>query len=292
MHEEFKKFLEPVRPCLICGQDEEGNRREIWARDGMFTARLCRTCDLVTVDPVLTDKGMEIYYRDNIKVRASKKQKIKDRKIQYQLDAAFLHTHINCGKVLDIGCNGGFFLDALDARFEKCGMEIDAEAVRYANENYDFDIRNEWIGNDTFENDAFDLVIFRGVIEHFKDPAAAARCAAKKLKRGGLMYFCATPNLDSFSADLYREKWNQWHPVQHINIFNTRSLHAMLGVDKFRITAKEFPYTGTPYEAREKDYAKIRKDILLIDQGRGNEVETSGPFWGNMMTVLFEKIHA
>ena len=57
----------------------------------------------------------------------------------------------------------GSFLGAFSDSYEKYGTEIDPEAVAYANENYDFDIRLERFGEDNFENDSFDLVIFRGM---------------------------------------------------------------------------------------------------------------------------------
>ena len=49
MFEEYKKFLGKPRPCLICNNDPEANKRTIWAEDEYFKAVKCDSCGLVTI---------------------------------------------------------------------------------------------------------------------------------------------------------------------------------------------------------------------------------------------------
>ena len=109
------------------------------------------------------------------------------------------------------------------------------------------------------------------------------------LKPGGLIYFCATPNLDSFCAEIYREKWNLFHPIEHINIFSVRTLHRLMGVKRFLLVEERYDYLNTPYENQNNDYKKLTDDINLKNSGRWYEVEKSPPFWGNMMSVIYKK---
>lgn len=287
--EKYKKYHGFKRLCLICGEKSKKEHKEHWATDEYFDAIKCKKCNMVFIDPSLNQDGLNAYYNDYIGNRFKQKQKFEDRKVQYEIDKSFIESHINKGNILDVGCNGGFFLNALSNDFNKFGIEIDPEAVRYAKEEFGINVFEGEIGKDDFENNFFDLIIFRGVIEHLLDPKLALDRSQSLLKKGGLLYFCATPNLDSFCADIYREKWKLFHPIEHINIFSVKTLHTLMGADKFSIIDERYDYLNTPYENQEDDYKKLTEDILLKDRGKWSEVEKSPPFWGNMMSVIFGK---
>ena len=55
------------------------------------------------------------------------------------------------------------------------------------------------------------------------------------------------------------------------------------GIKKFDILGVDYPYLGTPYENFAEDYKKIE---LFI---KNNKVK-SPAFWGNMLTLILEKI--
>ena len=287
-YEKYEKFLGAVRPCLICENDNEGAKRELWATDRYFKAIKCQDCGLITIDPGLTEEGLQKYYQDNMGRRLDQKKKLEDRKIQYEIDNQILEKHISSGRVLDVGCGGGFFLSYLNNDFEKYGIDIDEESINHGKVNYGYDFRNELIGEDSFTDGFFDLIIFRGVIEHMYNPKKALLRATQLLKSGGLLYFCATPNVDSFCAELYREKWNLWHPIQHINHFSAKTLLKICG-EKYTILDEQYPYLGTPYESQYEDYKKVKNDIIKISNGENSLVEKSPPFWGNMLSLMLLK---
>jgi 2-polyprenyl-3-methyl-5-hydroxy-6-metoxy-1,4-benzoquinol methylase len=286
---EYKIFLGSSRACLICNTDSEGTEREVWAVDRYFKALKCQECGLITIDPGLTEKGLQKYYQDNMGRRLDQKKKLEDRKLQYQLDNQMIEKHINKGKVLDVGCGGGFFLSALSEDFNKYGIDIDEESINYGKENYGYTFKAEQIGEDSFSSNYFDLIIFRGVIEHMYDPKKALSRATELLKKGGFLYFCATPNVDSFCAELYREKWNLWHPIQHINHFSVKTLHNLCGKENYDIVDEDYPYLGTPYESQFDDYLKIKEDIKLMLNEDMDNINVSPPFWGNMLSLLLQK---
>ena len=284
--DEYKKFHNYKRDnCPVCGSEQ----KKQWARHEFFTADECQKCGFVFMNPSLDEEGLNYYYSNYIGDRFKNTKKMDERQIQYQIDAEFIERIIDGGSFLDVGCNGGFFLDALSTNFNKFGIEIDSDAVAYAKETYDFDIQNCNIGDDPFDENTFDIISFRGVIEHMLEPKAALARASKLLKPGGYIYFCATPNLKCISAEVYREKWNLWHPIEHINIFDKDTLLKALG-DNFILTAHEYQYLGTPYENYIQDHNSLINDIELKLQGKWSEVGRSKPFWGNMMSVIFQKI--
>ena len=284
--EAYKKYHNYHRNnCPVCN----GSSFSHWASHEYFEAQSCKNCNFVYINPSLNQEGLSVYYSDYIGDRFKNTKKMQDRAEQYKIDAKFIERFINEGNLLDVGCNGGFFLNALSEKFNKFGIEIDSEAVEFARKEYGLNVTEGVIGHDNFEENFFDLIIFRGVIEHLLEPSDALDRASTLLKPGGYIYFCATPNLQSFSADLYREKWNLWHPIEHINIFDSNTLHMILGKDKFEIFAEDYQYLGTPYEDSKSDYQRIKSDIILKENNQWDKVERSKPFWGNMMSLVYRK---
>ena len=46
----------------------------------------------------------------------------------------------------------------------------------------------------------------------------------------------------------------------------------------------------TPYANSEKDFLKIKNDIILKSQGKLDQIKTSSSFPGSMMTAVWQKI--
>ena len=49
-----------------------------------------------------------------------------------------------------------------------------------------------------------------------------------------------------------------------------------------------YQYSETPYANIDKDNQKLKDDIIKISNGI--EIDKSGPFLGNMLTAVWEKI--
>ena len=226
-------------------------------------------------------------------MRFKDKVKTEQRAVQYRIDRAFLELFVSSGRVLDVGCSGGFFLDSLSPSFDKFGVEIDAEAVKYARESYPFgaNVTCERLEETNLPDASFQAVIMRGVIEHLPDPEKTVDRAAALLKSGGILFIAATPNVDSFCADIYREKWNQFHPVRHLTYFSVRTLSRFLSRWGLDHVAHQHPYIETPYADMQQDYEAMKQACVARAAGGFGNVGRSRAFWGNMMNVVFRKTH-
>jgi len=286
--EVYSGYLTVNKNCLIC----ETNENELWAEYGSFKAVQCKKCGFVWINPYLNEEGLKKYYQNYIGMRFKDEVKTKQRQIQYRIDKDFIETFISGGRVLDVGCSGGFFLDVLGSNFDKHGIEFDAEAVKYARENYSFgkNINNIDLEYAPYSPESFDLIIMRGVIEHLPEPRKALKKAASFLKRGGYFYVAATPNVESFCAGLYRQKWNQFHPIRHIFYFSPRTLFEFCISEGLRLVAKDFPYIETPYAKVEKDHDDVLNALQMKHSNRFDKVGRSPAFWGNMMNIIFQKL--
>lgn len=134
-----------------------------------------------------------------------------------------------------------------------------------------------------YEKQFFDLVMMRGVIEHLPDPLGDIMEASRVLKTGGYMYICATPNVNGFVAELYRSNWSLFHPVQHLWYFSPVTMASICDKYGLKLVWEEYPYLGTPYENAIKDIRQV------ADYSEGKGASVSPPFWGSMMSLVFQK---
>lgn len=282
----FKKFLGKVRPCGVCNNNSNYRKKNIWATDRYFKAIKCEKCSFISIDPCIKEVGLKKYYENDLKRRLIAKKRVKLRESQYINDKNFIEKYINSGKVLDVGCSGGYFLSCLNGNFKKYGIDIDATTKNSAINDFNINIDINPLGKDPFKENFFDLIIFRGVIEHIYNPKKAIDRCYKLLKKNGFLFFCATPNADSFAAWLYRSNWSLWHPIQHINIFSQKTLYELCGKKKFKLIDTDFEYINTPYANPELDYKKILEDIK---NSKRKILKTSPPFWGSMMSLILQK---
>jgi len=272
-----------IKSCIVCNNKDF----EFWAKSGPYEAFKCGDCGLIFMSPQLNEEGLTEYYTNYIgKRRLSNEKKMQLRTIQYTLDAELIKKFIRKGKVLDVGCNGGFFLDAMGDGFQRYGTELDSQAIGYAKANFPSfsnNLKNGTLHSAQFEDEYFDLVMMRGVIEHVSNPEESIKEISRILKKGGYYFICATPNGQSLLADLYREDWTLFHPVQHIWHFSPENLSKLCQPYGLKLYWKEFPYLGTPYENVKKNIEEIANFIT-----RKNKA-ISPPFYENMMSLVFKK---
>jgi 2-polyprenyl-3-methyl-5-hydroxy-6-metoxy-1,4-benzoquinol methylase len=285
----FKKFNTVKKDCIVCGSKNFA----LWAKEDWFSAVKCKKCNFIWMRPFVNNVGLSEYYSNYIgKRRTNNALKMKQRAVQCILDVQFVEQFINKGKLLDVGCNGGFFLSAFNKKFQKHGTEIDSTAVEYARKNYSFgkNILCTPLEKAPYKNASFDVIAMRGTIEHVPDPVSSITKVSQLLKKGGYYYITATPNGASLSAEVFRDKWTLFHPVQHIWHFSPATLSKICAKFGLKLIATDFPYLGTPYENVNENVKAMAKAITLVEQGKRTELEISPPFFESMMSLVFQKI--
>ena len=103
------------------------------------------------------------------------------------------------GSVLDIGCGLGFFLSALNNKWEKYGLETSLDSIKFITNYYqNIKIYEGSIENNNLQsNKTFDVIFFYHVIEHLKKPLEAIKIIKTMLKPNGMLIL-GTPNNSSF----------------------------------------------------------------------------------------------
>lgn len=198
------------------------------------------------------------------------------RQQQFQLDGEFLKRFKSHGTICDVGCSTGEFLESIDWKGERYGMEINEEVIEAAKQN-----RVNFKKNIFTEKDFFDAVVFRGTIQHVDEPFRMIKAAHQSLKNDGVLVFLATPNTDSL---LYRLKTNLPALDPELNFFipgvkNFSNALKNIGYDILRV---ETAYWSTPYR-------KFPSDILYFALNVISKKFYKHAFWGNMFSLAAKK---
>lgn len=275
-----------LKPCLICKK----RKFEKWAKLDAFTAMKCKHCGMISVNPPPSQQHLDSYYEGYL-IRNRKDRKLwEQRKLVYEIDKQWINKFVNGGNVLDIGSSGGQFLSRFDPKkWNRYGVEVDKNAAEYAKRKYGISVK---VGNivDLSFNKKFDLVIMRGVIEHFIDPISVLKKCGRLLKRGGYLFITATPVGDSFAFYVYKEKWHLFTPPGHLHFFTVELMSRVLKKYRLNLLDHHYQYQETPYANPVRDFKKLKNDMRFLNKGKWKSVKTSPPFLGSMITAVWKKI--
>ncbi len=152
------------------------------------------------------------------------------------------------GRLLDVGCATGFFLELARGRdWYVEGVEVSDYAAREAQKKGLPVVQGKVT---TFQPVAagFDAITLWDVFEHLTDPEESLETISRLMNEDGVLVL-TTPDATSFWARLMRTRWHQLHPPVHVICYSRRGIAAMLEshgyrVEKITIVAKRFtlPY--------------------------------------------------
>jgi SAM-dependent methyltransferase len=134
------------------------------------------------------------------------------------------------GKLLDIGCATGFFLEmASQMGYKAVGVEISDFASKYGSEKLGLNIINKELRAAKFQEASFDIVTLWDVIEHFPDPRLELIEINRILVKGGIIGII-TPDIGALLPRILGKYWLELRRVpEHLSFFNRFSLHKFLG---------------------------------------------------------------
>lgn len=284
--DQLHSFLDQKHDCYVC----EGSNFSSWAKEEYLEALLCNDCGMISVNPHFTEEGLDQFYNRYYENRVISSELGEQRKAMYKQDRDWILNYISKGKVLDIGCSGGNFLGTFDSNnWDKYGIDLTDDALESAARNYNIKTFKGRVW-ETDVGDDYDLVMMRGVIEHFKNPIPPMKKAIEILKPGGLMYVTATPAGDSFAFNVYRHKWRLFTPLEHIHFFSEKHLNKLFQEFGASPMSVHYPYQETPYANLREDHERIMKDIIKINESNSlDNIDYSQAFPGSMLTGVWKK---
>ena len=155
----------------------------------------------------------------------------------YDKAADLIESRTRCdrGRLLDIGCGYGFFLQGMRSRGWKVeGVEVSEVGRQFALEEWDIHVYPQPLEGLGLPDSLFDVVTLFYVIEHLDDPLALLKEVNRILKPGGLVFLRwphSTPIIRILGP--ISRKLDLYHTPYHLYDFSPRTMEKMLSLCGF-----------------------------------------------------------
>ena len=206
-----------------------------------FRVLRCKKCTHVFCSPIPKDiyKNYEDVV-DNQYLKYTQSLKISANKI-----LPIIKKYKNFGKILDVGCATGEFLEeAKKYGFEIEGLELSKWSSEIAKKKGILIHRQKLKYLSRKFPNKYDVITLFGVIEHFEYPVGEMESINKLLKTGGILVIW-TGDVDSIPSRILKKNWWYWQG-QHIQYFSDRSINYLGKKSGFRhIKTAIYPFVAT-----------------------------------------------
>ncbi len=252
----------PTRPCNVC--DSTDAELYLHLRGPALQALRCRACGMIYIgnNPVKDEDLSSLYtmaafkgerelqskewyadyYTDCLAGYRESAPVIR----QFQDNLRHIARFVPKGRLLDLGCATGVFLDvARKAGFDVAGVDFSAELVEYARTSFNVEAYVGTLEEQRFPAASVDVVTMLDVIEHIPRYESVLPEIRRVLKPGGVL-FLRTPTEDawmrSLAKGLHRASLGSFelpllwfYSFEHVNSFSDRTLRLLLERHGFRV---------------------------------------------------------
>jgi SAM-dependent methyltransferase len=164
---------------------------------------------------------------------------------EFSHKVAFIRRFRESGRLLDVGCAYGFFLEEAKGFYEVCGIEIAEEAAAACRARGLKVLTGVADEARLAELGMMDVIVLLDVIEHLPDPAATLALCTRHLNPGGIIVI-TTGDFASLYARLAGPHWRLMTPPQHLWFFTPASLGRLAGTLGLSVEARDHPWKIVP----------------------------------------------
>ena len=221
--------------CLICKAETKTTGREI----EKMNLLQCPSCLSEFLYPQPNDEKLrELYsgkYYNSWGSKTTMESTIRMKKLTGYRYLDRIAEYAGSGKILDIGCAMGFFLDAARERgFEPYGVEFSTYSAEIARKKFGNDvIFHGTLEQSDFNEDTFDVITMFDLLEHVRNPLNTLKIASRLLKRNGIIMI-TTPDLSRFLRLLMGKKWLHYK-AEHLYYFHRNGILKLFVKAGFKI---------------------------------------------------------
>lgn len=238
-------------PCQICAE----GRHKLFYERGEIRLFECQGCGLICLDPLPRPQEVAVIYHDQYDSSTTGYfAKVEKKMRRSRQRVAQLKRYVLGGRFLDIGCNGGFMVEAArEAGFETFGVELDPVSIEYARKHYPNstyflgrieDFAKEKVG--------FDAVYCSEVIEHIPDLNSFVSAVARVMKPGAILYI-TTPDISHWRRPRNLESWDGFDPPAHCIYFSPANFKRLLAKHGLHVFRRQFAWKpGIKFFARKR----------------------------------------
>ena len=157
----------------------------------------------------------------------------------------FIRKHCDGGRLLELGCAYGFFLQEAKRYFDVAGIELAEDAAAHCRRN---GLRVLTGGADDLHMGALgsmDVIVLLDVIEHLAEPHETLALCARHLRPGGIVVL-TTGDFGSTLARMAGASWRLMTPPQHLWFFTAASIERLAARLAMRVEALDHPWKIVP----------------------------------------------
>ena len=157
----------------------------------------------------------------------------------------FIRTLHSSGRLLDVGCAYGFFLQEAKAYFDVSGIELAQDAAEHCRGSGLNVLTGQAEAGVLRELGMFDVITLLDVIEHLPSPRETVGLLAHHLNPGGILVV-TTGDFGALSARLAGRRWRLMTPPQHLWFFSQESMRRMMTALGLRVEHLDYPWKLVP----------------------------------------------
>ena len=168
----------------------------------------------------------------------------------------FIRQYRPGGRLLEIGCAYGFFLQEAAPFYDIQGLEISQEAAAFCRHR-GLPVLTGAADEATFAQlGRFDVIVLLDVIEHLVDPVHTLGLCRRHLADGGVILL-TTGDFSSLYARLAGRRWRLMTPPQHLWYFTPESLRRLAAPLGLQMAACDHPWKLVPISLISFQFARL-----------------------------------
>ncbi len=195
----------------------------------------CKKCGFVFEGVIPTSEELEMHYCNYSYDKEQYLSPITIKSYNNLLDEFDKFRQSN--KILDVGCGRGFFLEIANQRgWQTEGIEYSKKAIEICKKK-GIKVHESSFNLDDFEGKPFDVITSFEVIEHINNPIEVINNIKALVRKGGLFY-CTTPNFNSYLRYLLKDRYNIIDYPEHLSYYTKSTLNKVItesGFIKYKI---------------------------------------------------------
>ena len=224
--------MKRIKYCPICSSESFEcyiKSKDFSVSKEDFSIVKCSECNLHFTNPRPSDKELGKYYisdhyisHNNSRNNLFEKAYQLVRKISIRMKYSLVSKFFNSGRVLDIGCGTGDFLQKCsEKKWITKGIEPSEIARIQAIKNYNLDVDRD---TDLKKlKGEFDIITMWHVLEHVTELNSTISELKRLLSKEGKTVI-AVPNLESFDSSYYKKYWAAYDLPIHLYHFSKDSI--------------------------------------------------------------------
>ena len=224
--------MKHIKHCPICSSESfecHMKSKDFSVSKEDFSIVKCSECNFHFTNPRPSDKELGKYYisdhyisHNNSKNNLFEKTYQLVRKISIWMKYSLVSKFFNRGRVLDIGCGTGDFLQKCnEKKWSTRGIEPSEIARRQAIKNYNLDVDGD---TDLKKlKGEFDIITMWHVLEHVTELNSTISELKRLLSKDGKAVI-AVPNIESFDSFYYKKYWAAYDLPIHLYHFSKDSI--------------------------------------------------------------------